>query len=162
MKSVSVCQKLVPVMSLTTAAIRRLTTILHVQTSRHFTRTLAAGQSLCKFVDFKTEDDFVDSVMYSLEPVIVNFHADWCEPCHVLTPRLRSLVGSKSKLKLCVVNIGEFPELVREFEIQAVPAVIAVKKGRIVDQFVGLVDEEKIREFLSRLEETDDPAESSS
>jgi thioredoxin 1 len=127
-------------------------------------RTLAAGQPVSqrsgssKFLEIKDEDDFIDSVMYSNDPVIVNFHADWCQPCQMLTPRLETAVESARNVRMCNVDIGAHPELVQEFEVQAVPAVVAVRRGRVVDKFVGLIDQVKIDKFVKRLDDGDGPS----
>lgn len=51
------------------------------------------------------------------KPVIVNFHAEWCEPCKILTPKLMELIEPHDNLDLAVVDVEDNPELVHTFEV---------------------------------------------
>lgn len=95
--------------------------------------------------------EFVSKVMNSSVPVIVNFHAEWCDPCTILTPKLEELIGPMDDLNLAIVNVEKNPELVHTFEVKAVPAVIAVSNGLVVDKFIGLVDANMIENLIKKL-----------
>jgi len=84
-------------------------------------------------------------------PVIVNFHADWCDPCKILTPKLIELIEPMNKLDLAIIDVEENPELVQAFEVKAVPAVIAISNGLVVDKFIGLVNNEMIESLIQKL-----------
>jgi len=84
-------------------------------------------------------------------PVIVNFHADWCDPCKILTPKLIELIEPMDKLDLAIIDVEENPELVHAFEVKAVPAVIAISNGLVVDKFIGLVNNEMIESLIQKL-----------
>lgn len=90
--------------------------------------------------------------MHSENPVIVNFHAEWCEPCHILTPKMKELIENKEKIDLAIVDVENNAELVHTFEVKAVPAVIAVKDGLVVDKFIGLVDANMIEDLIKKLD----------
>lgn len=98
---------------------------------------------------------FVDKVMNSRVPVIVNFHAEWCDPCKILTPKLEQLVGPMEELDLATINVEDNPELVHTFQVKAVPAVIAVSNGVVVDKFIGLVDADMIDKLIDKLVKSD-------
>ncbi|CAH0726775.1 unnamed protein product, partial [Brenthis ino] len=99
----------------------------------------------------KNNNEFVNKVMNNDKPVIVNFHADWCEPCKILTPKLKELIEPLTNLDLAVVDVEDNAELVHAFEVKAVPAVIAIKNGLIVDKFIGLVDTDMINSLIERM-----------
>ncbi|XP_050344378.1 thioredoxin, mitochondrial [Nymphalis io] len=99
----------------------------------------------------KNNDEFVNKVMNNDKPVIVNFHAEWCEPCKILTPKLKELIEPLTNLDLAVVDVEDNAELVHAFEVKAVPAVIAIKNGLIVDKFIGLVDTDMIKNLIDRM-----------
>ncbi|XP_046967923.1 thioredoxin, mitochondrial [Vanessa cardui] len=99
----------------------------------------------------KNNDEFVNKVMNNEKPVIVNFHAEWCEPCKILTPKLKELIEPLTNLDLAVVDVEDNAELVHAFEVKAVPAVIAIKNGLIVDKFIGLVDTDMINNLIDRM-----------
>nr|XP_018897526.1 PREDICTED: thioredoxin, mitochondrial [Bemisia tabaci] len=99
----------------------------------------------------KDNDDFVTRVMNSNVPVIVNFHAEWCEPCQLLTPQLKGLVDESEAVDLAIVDVEKNPELVHAFEVKAVPAVLAIRNGLVVDKFVGLVDSDLITKLVDKM-----------
>lgn len=84
--------------------------------------------------------------------VLVDFWAPWCGPCKSLTPLLEKLVTEAAgKLVLVKVNIDHAQELAGAFGVSSVPTVFALKDGRAVDQFQGMVPEEQLREWLKNL-----------
>lgn len=89
--------------------------------------------------------------MNSDRPVIVNFHAEWCDPCKILTPKLKELIEPLDNLDLAVVDVEDHAELVHTFEVKAVPAVIAIRDGLVVDKFIGLVDATMIENLIKKL-----------
>ncbi|XP_011504942.1 PREDICTED: thioredoxin, mitochondrial [Ceratosolen solmsi marchali] len=107
----------------------------------------------CNNKKFEINDntEFVDKVLNSDVPVIVNFHAEWCDPCKILTPKLEELIGPMNDLNLAIVNVELNPELVHTFEVKAVPAVIAVSNGLVVDKFIGLVEANMIDNLIKKL-----------
>jgi len=94
----------------------------------------------------------MSKVMNSENPVIVNFHAEWCEPCHILTPKMKELIEPNENIDLAIVDVEKHAELVHTFEVKAVPAVIAVRNGIVVDKFIGLVDANMIEQLISKLD----------
>lgn len=90
--------------------------------------------------------------MGNKDPVIVDFQATWCGPCKLLAPRLEAAVkGMGDKVHLAVVDIDDLSDLALDHDVQAVPTVLAVKDGQIVDRFIGLVDEDKLDAFIKQL-----------
>ncbi|XP_037785345.1 thioredoxin, mitochondrial-like [Penaeus monodon] len=98
------------------------------------------------------EEDFTERVLKSSTPVVVDFHAQWCGPCKLLGPRLETIIGSKGdKVHLAKVDIDDVSDLALEYGVTAVPSVLAVKGGKVVDKFVGLQEESRIESFVGRL-----------
>lgn len=104
-----------------------------------------------KHYEISNNNEFVNKVMNGTVPVIVNFHADWCDPCKILTPKLIELIEPMDKLDLAIIDVEENPELVHVFEVKAVPAVIAISNGLVVDKFIGLVNNEMIENLIQKL-----------
>jgi putative thioredoxin len=88
----------------------------------------------------------------TLAPVLVDFWAPWCGPCKTLGPMLEKLEAEYAgKWRLVKVNVDENQELAAHFQVRSIPHVMAFADGQPVDQFVGVLPEGQLREFLDRL-----------
>jgi len=91
-------------------------------------------------------------------PVVVDFWAAWCQPCRLLGPILEGLAREfKGAFVLVKADTEAVPNIAAAFRVQSIPAVFAIKEGRAVDSFLGLLPESAIRAWLERLMPT--PAE---
>lgn len=114
-------------------------------------RYISSSYRRNKQFEINNNSEFVSKVMNSSVPVIVNFHAEWCDPCKILTPKLIELIGPMDKLDLAIVDLESNPELVHIFEVKAVPAIIAISRGLVVDKIVGLTDLDVIENLIQKL-----------
>lgn len=81
---------------------------------------------------------FKAQVIDQAQPVLVDFYADWCGPCHVQTPVLEALASEfKEKLSVVKVNIDEDIDLAQAYNIRSIPTLILFKQGAAVDVRVG-------------------------
>ncbi|KYO36391.1 FAD-dependent oxidoreductase domain-containing protein 2 isoform B [Alligator mississippiensis] len=97
-------------------------------------------------------EDFQDRVINSAKPVVIDFHAQWCGPCKILGPRLEKMVAKQQgKVLMAKVDIDDHTDLAIEYEVSAVPTVLAMKNGDVVDKFVGIKDEDQLEAFLKKL-----------
>ncbi len=96
-----------------------------------------------------SERDFVDEVMKSKVPVLVEFGADWCGPCKVVAPELKALANElEGKAKVVSVDIDRSPVLARELGVQAVPTFVVFDKGRPVGAHSGAMKKAQLRELI--------------
>ena len=85
-----------------------------------------------------TEQSFDEEVLKSDKPVIVDFWAEWCGPCHAVSPVLDRIVDERNgDLKLVKVNIDEQPELAQRFGVQSIPTIILFREGQPAAAAIG-------------------------
>ncbi|MDQ2649632.1 MAG: tetratricopeptide repeat protein [Actinomycetota bacterium] len=90
-------------------------------------------------------------------PVVVDLWAEWCGPCKQLGPILEKVIGeTQGKVVLAKVDVDSNRQTADAFQVQGIPAVYALKDGRIVDGFVGAQPEAAVREFVDRLLPTEE------
>jgi putative thioredoxin len=104
---------------------------------------------------FDVSDDEFDSAVVARShdvPVVLDFWAPWCPPCRALSPLLANVADEfGGRVVVAKVNTDENPAVTAQFPIDGIPAVFAVRDGAVVDQFVGLIPEDELRAFFSRL-----------
>ena len=93
-------------------------------------------------------------------PVVVDLWAPWCGPCKTLGPTIEKVVNeTEGRVELAKVNVDENPAISQAFRVQSIPAVFALKDGKVVDTFVGALPEAAVREFVGKLAPVASPAD---
>ena len=96
-----------------------------------------------------TEDKFEQEIVQSPIPVLVDFWADWCGPCRMLSPIVEELEQQyRGKLKVCKINIDEQPTLALLHKVMSIPTVSLYKDGKEVKRLVGLRDKPELDEAI--------------
>jgi len=102
-------------------------------------------------VDADTATFEIDVIGRSQErPIVVDFWADWCGPCHQLTPVLERAAGEHD-VELVKVDIEANPDLAQRYGVRGIPAVKAFKNGHVVAEFVGARPAAAVERFFEEL-----------
>lgn len=96
------------------------------------------------------EAGFEREVLWSDRPVLVDFWAPWCGPCHMVAPTLEKLAREQSNLKIAKVNVDENPGLAGRYGAMSIPTMIVIQGGREVDRWVGALPESAMRSRVAR------------
>ena len=78
------------------------------------------------------------------KPVIVDFWAEWCGPCRMMSPVIEEISDERDDIKICKVNVDEEPDLADRFGVSAIPTVVLIKDGNKEAVSVGFKDKEKL------------------
>src|SRR5512135_3380712 len=85
-------------------------------------------------------------------PVIVDFWADWCRPCKVLSPMLEKMANvAGGTFRLAKVDVDANPNLAILYNVRSIPTVKAFSNSQVVAEFTGLQAEDRVREFIEKI-----------
>ena len=99
-----------------------------------------------------TQENFSEEVLKSPTPVLVDFWAQWCNPCRALTPILDELADEyDGRIKIGKVNIDDQQALAAEYGVRAIPTLLLFNQGQVADQIVGLRSKRDLKASFDRL-----------
>lgn len=97
-----------------------------------------------------TDKDFTEQVLQSDLPVVVDFWAEWCAPCRMVSPVLEEVAAEHSdKLRVVKLNVDENPETASAYRITSIPTLNVYKGGQVVKQIIGARPKKAILKELS-------------
>ena len=96
-----------------------------------------------------TNKNFEEEVLNSNKPVIIDFYADWCGPCKMMSPIIDNIAEENSDIKVGKVNVDEAQEIAIKYNIMSIPTIIIFKEGREYKKFVGVTSKENILSGLN-------------
>ena len=94
------------------------------------------------------KENFEKEVVQSEKTVLVDFYADWCGPCKMLSPILEEIASELGeKVKVGKLNVDESNDLAFEYEVISIPTLILFENGKVVDRLTGLRSKDEIRKW---------------
>ena len=94
------------------------------------------------------KDNFEEEVLKSDKKVLVDFWADWCGPCKMLSPVIDKLAEELEDVKVCKENVDTEPTISIEYNIMSIPTLLVFENCVEVNRSVGLVSKEEVLELL--------------
>ena len=95
------------------------------------------------------DDDFETLVIQSDKPVLVDFWADWCQPCHAMAPTVEALAEEyNDRIRVAKLDVDANPMTTHKYEIRGIPALLLFKDGQLVQQIVGVKPKEEIARII--------------
>lgn len=96
--------------------------------------------------------DFLSLRADSALPIMVDFFADWCGPCQMLTPIIEELAAEyEGKVHIIKVDIDEAQEIAQEYAITSIPTLLFIRQGEVVDKLAGFQSKDVLKEKLDAL-----------
>jgi len=95
-----------------------------------------------------TKDNFVEEVINSDKPVLLDFWAPWCGPCRMIAPIVEEIADERSDIKVGKINVDEEPSLATQFGIMSIPTLVVMNNGEVVNQVVGVRPKDQILKLL--------------
>ena len=96
-----------------------------------------------------TGDNFEGEVLKSNKKVLIDFYADWCGPCRMMSPIIDQIAEEmQDKIKVGKVNVDENQELAMEYGVMSIPTIVILENGEVKNTLVGVRDKNEIKEIL--------------
>lgn len=99
-------------------------------------------------VTLLTNENFEAEALKCELPVLIDFYADWCGPCKMVSPIIDEVSEERCDVKICKVNVDSSPELAEAFGIQSIPSLVVIRDGKTVAQTVGAMSKELLVGFI--------------
>lgn len=96
-----------------------------------------------------TDNNFEQEVINSDKTTIVDFYADWCTPCKMMSPIIDNIAEENNNIKVAKLNVDESEDIASKYNIMSIPTIIIFKNGKEEKRFVGVTDKEIILNELN-------------
>ena len=92
-----------------------------------------------------SSENYEQEVLKSDKPVIIDFYADWCGPCRMMSPIIDEIAEEKADcVKVGKVNVDENQNMSMEYWVMSIPTIVIIKNGKVEKSFVGVRDKSEI------------------
>lgn len=94
--------------------------------------------------------EFKKEVLESEIPVLVDFYADWCGPCKMMSPIIEEIAENlNGKVKIAKINVDAEADLAIEYEVSSIPTFLLIKNGQVVTNIIGMRDKKYLEEKIT-------------
>ena len=95
-----------------------------------------------------TKDNFENEVLNCEKTVLLDFYADWCGPCRMVSPVIDAIAQEREDIVVCKINEDEQPELAMSFQVMSIPTLVVMKDGEVVNKSMGAQPKQAILNLL--------------
>ncbi len=96
-----------------------------------------------------TSKNYEEEVLKSDRPILIDFYADWCGPCRMMSPIIDEIAEKISdKVKVGKINVDENQDLAMKYEVMSIPTIVIIEDGKVKNKFVGVRDKNEIMSYL--------------
>ncbi len=111
------------------------------------------AKNMAENIQAVTDGNFESEVLTAskTQPVLVDFWAEWCRPCHMLAPTVAEVANEYAgKIKVMKLNVDEAMNSAGRYNIRGIPTILVFKDGQVVEQIVGAVPKDQITKAVDR------------
>ncbi len=98
----------------------------------------------------KVNRENFEEIKASEKPVLIDFYADWCGPCRMVSPIVDEIAEERDDIIVCKVNVDSESELAKEFGVLSIPTLVVMEGGEVVNKSVGAKPKAQILELLGK------------
>ena len=92
--------------------------------------------------------NFEEEVIKSEKTILVDFYADWCGPCKMLSPIIDEVAEENDDIKVVKVNVDDSQDLAMKYQVMTIPTLVVIKNGSEINRSVGLIDKAQILNLI--------------
>ena len=95
-----------------------------------------------------TSENFENEVLNSEKIILVDFYADWCGPCKMMSPVIDEIAEEKNNIKVCKLNVDDAQDIAVKYNVMSIPTIIILKNGQGIKRFIGVTSKDNILNAL--------------
>lgn len=95
-----------------------------------------------------TNENFEDEILKSDKTVLIDFYADWCAPCKMLSPIIEQVAEENNDIKVAKINVDDLQDIAIKYEVMSIPTLVVIKNGQEVNRSIGFVSKSQILDLV--------------
>lgn len=95
-----------------------------------------------------TNSNFDEEVLKSDKTVLIDFYAEWCGPCKMISPIVEAVAKENQDIKVVKVNVDDAQDLAIQYDVMSIPTLVVIKHGQETNRVIGLADKTEILNML--------------